>query len=245
MSQGNVALQQELLHEQVYRVLRARIVNGEWKPQSLLPGEVMLSQEMGVSVGTVRKAMDQLARENLVLRERGRGTFVRRDDDWQFVGRGVRLVDGEGRAVAPSIVLDSALILDATESETEALKIRGFLFGKPRVLRIEWIWTLGQTLLGTETSSVDVDRFAEIAGLLTTGAGAVAKAMDDEISARSDRVTWQLGNLGDAAMPLCRMTFNARGLLVELRQFRLRLDIYQLQIIQMPGVPARSLSSRQ
>lgn len=67
------------LYDQVHKHLRARILAGEWEHWQPLPPEVLLSQELGVSVGTVRKAMEKLMQERIVVRERGRGTFVRRD----------------------------------------------------------------------------------------------------------------------------------------------------------------------
>lgn len=253
MSQANVAPHLEPLYEQVYKILRLRIISGEWKPQSLLPGEIMLSQEMGVSVGTVRKAMDQLSRENLVVRERGRGTFVRSDGEWHSAGSDLRLVDGEGRPVTPSILLDSARISEATELETRMLKIRSLLSAKARVLRLERRWMLGEALLGTEVSSVDANRFTDVADLLSGSEDVFVAAYDDAIRARSDMMIWQLGVApphgagasicGNAH--LCRMTLDERGLPVELRQFNLCLQSCRLQLSHMLGVLRQGLTRRQ
>lgn len=64
------------LYKQVYQVFVRRIADGSWRPAQALPSEQALAKELGVSQGTVRKAMDALAAENLVHRHQGKGSFV-------------------------------------------------------------------------------------------------------------------------------------------------------------------------
>ncbi|MBN9425858.1 MAG: GntR family transcriptional regulator [Burkholderiales bacterium] len=64
----------------LYRQIRALILqglqSGEWKPGEAIPSEVELAARYRVSQGTVRKAIDELAAEHLLVRRQGRGTFV-------------------------------------------------------------------------------------------------------------------------------------------------------------------------
>jgi GntR family transcriptional regulator len=53
-----------------------RIVVGHWKPGATLPNETQLAQQLGISIGTVRKALDLMELERIVTRRQGRGTFV-------------------------------------------------------------------------------------------------------------------------------------------------------------------------
>jgi GntR family transcriptional regulator len=64
------------LYAQVKELLIARLVRGEWRPGEILPSEFSLAATFGVSQGTVRKALDEMAAQNLVVRRQGRGTFV-------------------------------------------------------------------------------------------------------------------------------------------------------------------------
>ncbi len=64
------------LYHQLYEVLQDRIRTGAWKPGDLVPPESELAARYAVSRVTVRKVMDMLGREGLIVRERGRGTFV-------------------------------------------------------------------------------------------------------------------------------------------------------------------------
>jgi GntR family transcriptional regulator len=64
------------LYLQVRDVLVQRIVVGHWKPGAALPNETQLAQQLGTSIGTVRKALDLMEVERIVTRRQGRGTFV-------------------------------------------------------------------------------------------------------------------------------------------------------------------------
>jgi GntR family transcriptional regulator len=65
-------------YHQIYLVLREQIADGRFDGGEPLPGEVELAARFGVSRVTVRAALDRLAEEGLILRQRGRGTFARR-----------------------------------------------------------------------------------------------------------------------------------------------------------------------
>ena len=64
----------------LYRQIRALILRslkeGEWKPGDMIPSETELAARFGVSQGTARRAIDELAAENVLVRRQGRGTFV-------------------------------------------------------------------------------------------------------------------------------------------------------------------------
>src|SRR5262245_16436533 len=64
------------LYLQLRDALAERIARGEWQPGTAIPNEATLAQEMGVSPGTMRKSLDLLEGERLLIRRQGRGTFV-------------------------------------------------------------------------------------------------------------------------------------------------------------------------
>src|SRR6187401_3251688 len=63
-------------YHQVYLDLRALIDSGRWPAGHHVPPERDLARQYGVSLITVRRALDELAREQRIERTRGRGTFV-------------------------------------------------------------------------------------------------------------------------------------------------------------------------
>ena len=64
------------LHEQISDAIRARIVSGEWLTGHRLAPEPQLAEEIGVSRGTLRRALATLIEEGLLQQTPGRGTFV-------------------------------------------------------------------------------------------------------------------------------------------------------------------------
>ncbi len=95
------------LYQQVKDLLRRRIVDGTWRPDAVLPSEGRLAAELGVSQGTVRKALDELAAQNLVVRRQGRGTFVAAHSPDTALFHFFHLVDAAGdRQMPESEVLD-------------------------------------------------------------------------------------------------------------------------------------------
>ncbi|MBL8385925.1 MAG: GntR family transcriptional regulator [Burkholderiales bacterium] len=53
-----------------------RLAQGAWKPGEAIPSEARLKQEFGVAIGTIRRAVDELVAQNMLVRQQGRGTFV-------------------------------------------------------------------------------------------------------------------------------------------------------------------------
>jgi len=64
------------LYKEVKNRLMRGLVAGEWKPGQAIPSEAQLAGRHGVSVGTVRRAVDELAAEKIVQRRQGSGTYV-------------------------------------------------------------------------------------------------------------------------------------------------------------------------
>ena len=64
------------LYRQIKGLITRGLQAGDWKPGEPIPSETELAARFGVSQGTVRKAIDELATENLLVRRQGRGTFV-------------------------------------------------------------------------------------------------------------------------------------------------------------------------
>ena len=64
------------LYQQIKELILQSLQGGEWKPGEAIPSEMDLAARFRVSQGTVRKAIDELAADNLVVRRQGKGTFV-------------------------------------------------------------------------------------------------------------------------------------------------------------------------
>lgn len=84
------------LYRQIKTLILQALAKGEWKSGEIIPSEGELAVRFGVSQGTIRKAIDELAAENLLIRRQGKGTFVASHDDPRAFFRFLRLVPLSG-----------------------------------------------------------------------------------------------------------------------------------------------------
>ncbi len=84
------------LYQQIKVLILQSLQAGEWKPSTAIPSEVELAVRFKVSQGTVRKAIDELAAENLLVRRQGKGTFVATHAERQVQYRFLKLIPDNG-----------------------------------------------------------------------------------------------------------------------------------------------------
>ena len=84
------------LYQQIKNLIVQGLEAGEWRPGEAIPSEAELAVRFSVSQGTVRKAVDEMAAENLLIRRQGKGTFVATHADPRAFFRFLRLVPLSG-----------------------------------------------------------------------------------------------------------------------------------------------------
>jgi GntR family transcriptional regulator len=109
------------LYRQVRDALVKRIVDGVWQAGQMLPSEPEIAADLGVSPGTVRKALDEMTAQNLVVRRQGRGTFVAKHDDARILFQFFKLVPDAGERQFP----ESKVLQVATGPDPEAAQRLG------------------------------------------------------------------------------------------------------------------------
>ncbi|HRQ59100.1 MAG TPA: GntR family transcriptional regulator [Azoarcus taiwanensis] len=92
------------LYRQIKDLMIQALEAGEWRPGQLIPSEQELAARFSVSQGTVRKAIDELAAENLLVRKQGKGTYVASHHDPRALFRFLRLVPMDGDLAHPESV---------------------------------------------------------------------------------------------------------------------------------------------
>ena len=80
------------LYQQIKGLILRSLQAGEWKAGDMIPSELELAARFRVSQGTVRKAIDELATDNLLVRRQGKGTFVATHAEQHTQYRFLRLV---------------------------------------------------------------------------------------------------------------------------------------------------------
>lgn len=85
------------LYEQIKVLLTQSLIGGEWRPGDVIPSEIDLAGRFKVSQGTVRKAIDILASENILIRRQGKGTYVATHNQEDIQLRFLRLTAATGQ----------------------------------------------------------------------------------------------------------------------------------------------------
>jgi GntR family transcriptional regulator len=104
-------------------LLTRQIASGIWKPNATLPNELELAKELGVSPGTVRKAMEKLEADRLVVRRQGRGTFVIDQTGPEIASRFDRMRRGDGEPIELRVGLFEDSSGAPTEQEQRMLRV--------------------------------------------------------------------------------------------------------------------------
>jgi len=110
------------LYEQIKTLLTESLVAGEWRPSEMIPSEIELAERYKVSQGTVRKAIDSLASENILIRRQGKGTYVATHDAEIIKRRFLRLAAANGQKEA---LQSEFLSCDKTKAEESVAKLLG------------------------------------------------------------------------------------------------------------------------
>jgi len=112
------------LYQQLYELLEARIRSGEWKPGDMIPPETELISRYAVSRITVRKVLDMLVTDGLLVRQRGRGSFVAQAKLEHGTTRIVSFTDDmRQRGLTPGTKIIFMGLVPATRAIAEALSV--------------------------------------------------------------------------------------------------------------------------
>jgi GntR family transcriptional regulator len=144
------------LYVQVKDSLIRRLIDGAWQPGQIIPSEMELAREIGVSQGTIRKALDVMTAENLLVRRQGRGTYVAEPAESRILFQFFRIVPDSGEASFPDSRILHWSREKATDAETESLALPD----AADVWRIARVRDLGGMPAITETISLSARRFA-------------------------------------------------------------------------------------
>jgi GntR family transcriptional regulator len=111
------------LYLQVRDALAERIASGAWKPGTPVANEGDLARELGVSAGTVRKALELMETQRLITRRQGRGTFVSDQASDDLAARFCRFrgADGERLFMLARVVVTD--IKEGVSSEDERRRL--------------------------------------------------------------------------------------------------------------------------
>lgn len=215
-------------YQQIRDDIAARVTAGEWTGGDCLPSEAEFALRYGVSVGTIRKAVDRLEADGIVERMHGRGMFVRRADFTNSLFRFFRLASEGGQPLTPEgIILERAymaapdrvreqLQLGADPRSVRMVRLRRI---ESRTLLREEIWLPAKAFAGI----VEMDA-AELMPLLYPAyerhfGRVIARAHERlSVDVADDVVAHDLGIApGDTIVRVERLAFDHQGKPIEWR----------------------------
>jgi len=112
------------LYQQIRQLLLQALEKGEWKPGESIPSEFELARRFHVSQGTVRKAIDELASEHILIRRQGKGTFVATHQEPVVRFRFLRLAPSDGQPVPAESEILWCKKIKANAETASALDLR-------------------------------------------------------------------------------------------------------------------------
>jgi GntR family transcriptional regulator len=146
------------LYLQVRDVLLDRIRSGKLRAGGLLPSEVDLHSELGVSLGTLRKALGVLEAEQLIVREPGRGTFVRSGESGRAHDRFNPIRGNDGKPLRGRVKTGKAKIGTPKAWERTALTLEA----SDQVIRFERLRSVGDRTFAYELVCLPEGRFPDL-----------------------------------------------------------------------------------
>jgi len=228
------------LDQQIKGLILQSLQKGEWKPGEAIPSEMDLAARFKVSQGTVRKAIDELAAENLVTRRQGKGTFVATHAEQQVQYRFLKLLPDTGdarvegpaqrqviecRRVRASADVARSLSLRSGDPVIQARRILAFA-GVPTIL--EDIWLPGQTFKG-----LTADQMAGYQGptyaMFEIDFGVRMVRADEKIKAvlpDHDQARWLQVATGTPLLSVERVAYTYNDVPMELRRGLYRTDTH-------------------
>jgi GntR family transcriptional regulator len=178
------------LHDQIRRSIEERIESGDLRPGDQLPTEHEYAETLGVSIAPVRQALLDLANRGLVVRTKGRGTFVAESALEVPVSLLESFTDAlRARNVPFTVtVLDQGIVADRPD-----VAIRLGLPADAPMVRLRRVARIRGEVVAALDAYLDGDRFGRLSGIDGFGEGrSLYRTLEHEFGIRVGQATGTL-----------------------------------------------------
>jgi GntR family transcriptional regulator len=143
----------------LYAQVRARLIEGisagQWQPGEAIPSEAELARGFGVAIGTIRKAVDSLVAEQVLVRRQGKGTFVTAHDGRRLMFHFFHIVGRDGSRAYPET---ETLAFRRERADADTARALG-IASHDKVLRIRNVLTLDGAAAMVDDITLAADLF--------------------------------------------------------------------------------------
>lgn len=228
------------LYHRIYLVLREQILDQKFDPNVPMPSELELAGAYSVSRVTLRKTLELLEREGLILRQRGRGTFARPPAETSAVqadisglvenlvamglNTQVKVLDFEYLPTPPDVAADMGV--PAGTVAQRAVRLRS-LKGKPFSYAVTYVRAdIGRTFDADDLAETPLLRLFELAGVT------IAEAAQRVSASAADYTVAELLGVDVGAPLLCikRVVRDKDGHAIERIRALYRPDMYEFEL---------------
>jgi len=231
-------LEEGPLYKEIRRQLTTELASGVWRPGEPLPPEPRLAERFNVSIGTLRKAIDKLVADRILIRRHGRGTFVTTHGQTRLFFEFFRIVPREGEQQYPETQTLSFRPGRADSREARNLRINvgdpvsrirnlRLLGGKPAIVDD---LVLPKSLFPDLTLKVFAERENTIYNLYQTRYGRNIVRTSDRLRAvRAKADVAQLLGLtkGEPVLEITRVAFSYHDTPIEFRRSSVNSSSYE------------------
>lgn len=110
-------------YEQVRWHIQTLLTESKWDENTPLPTEQEFADKYKVSVGTVRKAVEKLVEEGILIKQQGKGTFLKRPDFESSLLRFFKFRDKDAGYGTPTGVIKKIMVIDGIADINKKLNI--------------------------------------------------------------------------------------------------------------------------
>lgn len=214
------------LYERIRIDIQSRMIQQGWAPDEPIPTESVLALEYNVSVGTIRKAIERLVQDGLLLKIQGKGTFIKRPDFKNSLLRFFRYRNALGQFVVPSSEIQSLQQVPAIpyinqqlglDADTPLIQIERLRMVDTTVVLSESIW-LSQPLFAP-LLDIELHLFKNLLyPFYYETCQQFVLSANESLSFTNDHTDNDLAaNVGDLLIKIERVAHNIEGLPIEYR----------------------------
>lgn len=146
------------MYKRIKMQLTDSLASGQWQPNEALPSESRLAKQFHVSIGTIRKAIDELVAEKILVRQQGRGTFVASHTQDRFLYHFFHIVRDDGTKRFPS----TRLLSFRKERSDDGIAQRLGLERGARVIHFRNLLTFEDQPIEVDDIYVSLERFEDL-----------------------------------------------------------------------------------